>query len=39
MAKKLDINANSIIDRIIKRYGDLTEIFDSLFLYEQQLIH
>ncbi len=39
MAKKLDINANNIIDNIIKRYDDLTGIFDNLFLYEQQLLN
>lgn len=39
MAKKLDINANNIINSIIKRYEDLTGIFDTLFLYEQQLLH
>lgn len=39
MAKKLDINANNIINSIIKRYEDLTGIFDNLFLYEQQLLH
>lgn len=39
MARKLDINANNIINSIIKRYEDLTGIFDNLFLYEQQLLH
>ena len=39
MAKKLDTNANNIINSIIKRYEDLTGIFDNLFLYEQQLLH
>ena len=39
MAKKLDTNANNIINSIIKRYVDLTGIFDNLFLYEQQLLH
>lgn len=39
MARKLDINANNIIDSIIKRYEELTGIFDNLFLYEQQLLH
>lgn len=39
MAKKLDTNANNIIKSIIKRYEDLTRIFDNLFLYEQQLLH
>lgn len=38
MAKKLDINVNNIIDSIIKRYEELTGIFDNLFLYEQQLL-
>lgn len=38
MARKLDINANNIIDSIIKRYEELTGIFDNLFLYEQQLL-
>lgn len=38
MAKKLDINANNIINGIIKRYENLTGIFDNLFLYEQQLL-
>lgn len=39
MAKKLDINANNIINGIIKRYENLTGIFDNLFLHEQQLLH
>lgn len=39
MARNLDINANNIINSIIKRYEDLTGIFDNLFLYEQQLLH
>jgi len=38
MAKKLNINANNIINSIIKRYGDLTGIFDNLFTFEQQLL-
>ncbi len=38
MAKKLDTNANSIINNIINHFKDLTRIFDNLFLYEQQLL-
>lgn len=38
MAKKLDTNANNIINGIIMRYEELTGIFDDLFLYEQQLL-
>lgn len=38
MAKKLNINSNSIINSITKRYEELTGIFDNLFLYEQQLL-
>lgn len=38
MAKKIDINTNNIINSIIKRYENLTGIFDNLFLYEQQLL-
>lgn len=39
MAKKLDINANNIINQIINHFENLTGIFDNLFLYEQQLLH
>jgi len=39
MAKKLNIDPNNIIESIIKRFEDLTGIFDNLFLYEQQLLH
>jgi len=39
MAKKLDTNANNIIDNVIGHYKNLTRIFDNLFLYEQQLLH
>lgn len=38
MAKKLDINADSIINSIIRHFEELTGIFDNLFLYEQQLL-
>ncbi len=38
MAKKLDTNANNIINKIIIRFEDFTGIFDNLFLYEQQLL-
>lgn len=39
MAKRLDINANNIINQIINDFESLTGIFDNLFLYEQQLLH
>ncbi len=38
MAKKLDTNANNIINKIIERFEDFTGIFDNLFLYEHQLL-
>ncbi|MBD5395905.1 MAG: hypothetical protein HDR71_16960 [Lachnospiraceae bacterium] len=39
MAKKINTNANHIIDRIINRIQDLigADVFDKLFLYEQEL--
>ena len=39
MAKKLDTNANNIIDKIITRFKNLigSDVFDKLFLYEQEL--
>lgn len=38
MAKKLDISAKNIINSILSYTKNLTGIFDSLFLYEQQLL-
>lgn len=40
MAKRLDTNANSIIEKIITRFKNLigSEIFNKLFLYEQELL-
>ncbi len=40
MARKIDTNANNIIEKIIERIKNLigSDIFDKLFLYEQELL-